>query len=144
MIEGLFWFVLSLLGNCIGCGAAGFRYFTEFSTHINLKLATQPKKQKHLKYYVVRNKEGKWSKGPSIPWKGSGKCSSDSQIIIPHICTQWLNKIDFHENHLYDLFYFIANTGSLTFGYNRSFHMISNEVVDFLISKPICVSNTTG
>ena len=38
-----------ILGNCVGCGASGFRYFTEFSTHINLKLATQPKKQKHLK-----------------------------------------------------------------------------------------------
>ncbi|TKC41278.1 hypothetical protein EI555_021042, partial [Monodon monoceros] len=39
-------------GNCIGCGERGFRYFTEFSNHINLKLTTQPKKQKHLKYYL--------------------------------------------------------------------------------------------
>uniref|UniRef100_A0A2K6EFX7 GREB1 like retinoic acid receptor coactivator n=1 Tax=Propithecus coquereli TaxID=379532 RepID=A0A2K6EFX7_PROCO len=41
-------------GNCIGCGERGFRYFTEFSNHINLKLTTQPKKQKHLKYYLVK------------------------------------------------------------------------------------------
>uniref|UniRef100_G1R543 GREB1 like retinoic acid receptor coactivator n=1 Tax=Nomascus leucogenys TaxID=61853 RepID=G1R543_NOMLE len=56
-------------GNCIGCGERGFRYFTEFSNHINLKLTTQPKKQKHLKYYLVRSSQGVLSKGPLICWK---------------------------------------------------------------------------
>eukprot|EP00794_Sanderia_malayensis_P004602 gene4602-5207_t len=63
--------MLGFSGNCIGCGATGFRYFTEFSTHINLKLATQPKKQKHLKYYILKDKDGKWTKGALIPWKGT-------------------------------------------------------------------------
>lgn len=58
-------------GNCIGCGERGFRYFTEFSNHINLKLTTQPKKQKHLKYYLVRTSQGVLSKGPLICWKGN-------------------------------------------------------------------------
>ena len=57
-------------GNCVGCGEKGFRYFTEFSHHINLKLTTQAKKQKHLKYYIVRNKQGQLVRGPNIPWKG--------------------------------------------------------------------------
>lgn len=57
-------------GNCIGCGERGFRYFTEFSNHINLKLTTQPKKQKHLKYHLIRNAQGVLSKGPLICWKG--------------------------------------------------------------------------
>ena len=65
--------MLGFSGNCIGCGATGFRYFTEFSTHINLKLATQPKKQKHLKYYILKDKDGKWTKGALIPWKGTGE-----------------------------------------------------------------------
>ncbi|XP_035556647.1 protein GREB1 isoform X4 [Canis lupus dingo] len=58
-------------GNCVGCGKKGFCYFTEFSNHINLKLTTQPKKQKHLKYYLVRNAQGALTKGPLICWKGS-------------------------------------------------------------------------
>lgn len=60
-------------GNCVGCGKKGFCYFTEFSNHINLKLTTQPKKQKHLKYYLVRNAQGALTKGPLICWKGSGE-----------------------------------------------------------------------
>lgn len=60
-------------GNCVGCGKKGFCYFTEFSNHINLKLSTQPKKQKHLKYYLVRNAQGALTKGPLICWKGSGE-----------------------------------------------------------------------
>ncbi|XP_057314871.1 GREB1-like protein isoform X2 [Hydractinia symbiolongicarpus] len=63
--------MLGFSGNCIGCGATGFRYFTEYSTHINLKLATQPKKQKHLKYYIAKNQDGKFGRGPLIPWKGT-------------------------------------------------------------------------
>uniref|UniRef100_A0A8D2JA07 GREB1 like retinoic acid receptor coactivator n=1 Tax=Varanus komodoensis TaxID=61221 RepID=A0A8D2JA07_VARKO len=63
--------LLGFSGNCIGCGERGFRYFTEFSNHINLKLATQPKKQKHLKYYLVRSSQGVLSKGPLICWKGN-------------------------------------------------------------------------
>ncbi|XP_028930151.2 protein GREB1 isoform X3 [Ornithorhynchus anatinus] len=77
--------LLGFSGNCIGCGKKGFCYFTEFSNHINLKLTTQPKKQKHLKYYLVRNAHGVLMKGPLICWKGSefrsrqsssGPCSS--------------------------------------------------------------------
>ncbi|XP_078360674.1 GREB1-like protein isoform X2 [Oculina patagonica] len=65
--------MLGFSGNCIGCGAKGFRYFTEFSSHINLKLATQPKKQKHLKYYIVSEPGGRVRKGPAIPWKVEGR-----------------------------------------------------------------------
>ncbi|XP_028925448.1 GREB1-like protein isoform X3 [Ornithorhynchus anatinus] len=61
--------LLGFSGNCIGCGERGFRYFTEFSNHINLKLTTQPKKQKHLKYYLVRNAQGVLTRGPLICWK---------------------------------------------------------------------------
>ncbi|XP_006869510.1 PREDICTED: protein GREB1 isoform X1 [Chrysochloris asiatica] len=63
--------LLGFSGNCVGCGKKGFCYFTEFSNHINLKLTTQPKKQKHLKYYLVRNAHGTLTKGPLICWKGS-------------------------------------------------------------------------
>lgn len=73
-------------GNCIGCGERGFRYFTEFSNHINLKLTTQPKKQKHLKYYLVRTSQGVLSKGPLICWKGNqiprGGGEGDSVMVI--------------------------------------------------------------
>ncbi|KAM3866398.1 GREB1-like protein [Diretmus argenteus] len=61
--------LLGFSGNCVGCGEKGFRYFTEFSNHINLKLSTQPKKQKHLKYYLVKNSQGALCKGPIICWK---------------------------------------------------------------------------
>uniref|UniRef100_A0A3Q4GXQ4 GREB1 like retinoic acid receptor coactivator n=1 Tax=Neolamprologus brichardi TaxID=32507 RepID=A0A3Q4GXQ4_NEOBR len=61
--------LLGFSGNCVGCGEKGFRYFTEFSNHINLKLSTQPKKQKHLKYYLVKNSQGALCKGPLICWK---------------------------------------------------------------------------
>ncbi|XP_030629772.1 GREB1-like protein [Chanos chanos] len=61
--------LLGFSGNCVGCGEKGFRYFTEFSNHINLKLSTQPKKQKHLKYYLVKNSMGALCKGPLICWK---------------------------------------------------------------------------
>uniref|UniRef100_A0A3Q1HGH0 GREB1 like retinoic acid receptor coactivator n=1 Tax=Anabas testudineus TaxID=64144 RepID=A0A3Q1HGH0_ANATE len=64
--------LLGFSGNCVGCGEKGFRYFTEFSNHINLKLSTQPKKQKHLKYYLVKNSQGALCKGPLICWKGKG------------------------------------------------------------------------
>lgn len=60
-------------GNCVGCGEKGFRYFTEFSNHINLKLSTQPKKQKHLKYYLVKNTQGALCKGALICWKGTAR-----------------------------------------------------------------------
>uniref|UniRef100_A0A8C9SI56 GREB1 like retinoic acid receptor coactivator n=1 Tax=Scleropages formosus TaxID=113540 RepID=A0A8C9SI56_SCLFO len=63
--------LLGFLGNCVGCGEKGFRYFTEFCNHINLKLSTQPKKQKHLKYYLLRNSQGALCKGPLISWKGN-------------------------------------------------------------------------
>uniref|UniRef100_A0A4W3I601 Growth regulating estrogen receptor binding 1 n=1 Tax=Callorhinchus milii TaxID=7868 RepID=A0A4W3I601_CALMI len=65
--------LLGFSGNCVGCGEKGFRYFTEFSNHINLKLTTQPKKQKHLKYYLLRNAQGCLAKGPLICWKGTGE-----------------------------------------------------------------------
>ncbi|XP_069829263.1 protein GREB1 isoform X2 [Dendropsophus ebraccatus] len=63
--------LLGFSGNCVGCGEKGFRYFTEFSNHINLKLTTQPKKQKHLKYYLIRNTQGCLTKGALISWKGT-------------------------------------------------------------------------
>ncbi|KAM4694414.1 protein GREB1 [Discoglossus pictus] len=63
--------LLGFSGNCVGCGEKGFRYFTEFSNHINLKLTTQPKKQKHLKYYLIRNAQGGLTKGALISWKGT-------------------------------------------------------------------------
>uniref|UniRef100_A0A4W4EC52 GREB1 N-terminal domain-containing protein n=1 Tax=Electrophorus electricus TaxID=8005 RepID=A0A4W4EC52_ELEEL len=65
--------LLGFSGNCVGCGEKGFRYFTEFSNHINLKLTTQPKKQKHLKYHLLRSAQGVLVKGPPICWKGISK-----------------------------------------------------------------------
>ncbi|KAM6942963.1 protein GREB1 [Xenentodon cancila] len=62
--------LLGFSGNCMGCGEKGFRYFTEFSNHINLKLSIQPKKQKHLKYHLYRNKQGILVKGAPICWRG--------------------------------------------------------------------------
>ncbi|TRY59661.1 hypothetical protein DNTS_027402 [Danionella cerebrum] len=62
--------LLGFSGNCMGCGEKGFRYFTEFANHINLKLSTQPKKQKHLKYHLLRNAQGILVKGSPICWKG--------------------------------------------------------------------------
>uniref|UniRef100_A0A8C2QM06 Growth regulation by estrogen in breast cancer-like n=1 Tax=Cricetulus griseus TaxID=10029 RepID=A0A8C2QM06_CRIGR len=73
--------LLGFSGNCIGCGERGFRYFTEFSNHINLKLTTQPKKQKHLKYYLVRTSQGVLSKGPLICWK---ECRSRQSSAVCH------------------------------------------------------------
>ncbi|XP_024840283.1 GREB1-like protein isoform X4 [Bos taurus] len=73
--------LLGFSGNCIGCGERGFRYFTEFSNHINLKLTTQPKKQKHLKYYLVRSSQGVLSKGPLICWK---ECRSRQSSTTCH------------------------------------------------------------
>ncbi|XP_060099896.1 GREB1-like protein [Heteronotia binoei] len=73
--------LLGFSGNCIGCGEKGFRYFTEFSNHINLKLTTQPKKQKHLKYYLVRSTQGVLSKGPLICWK---ECRSRQSSAVSH------------------------------------------------------------
>lgn len=79
-------------GNCIGCGEKGFRYFTEFSNHINLKLITQPKKQKHLKCYLIKNAQGSLTKGPLICWKGTGEIG---------IMSFYLNKYLEHEfNHI--------------------------------------------
>ncbi|XP_051795824.1 protein GREB1 [Acanthochromis polyacanthus] len=63
--------LLGFSGNCMGCGEKGFRYFTEFSNHINLKLSTQPKKQKHLKYHLYRNNQGMLVKGAPISWRGN-------------------------------------------------------------------------
>ncbi|XP_045065103.1 protein GREB1 [Coregonus clupeaformis] len=62
--------LLGFSGNCMGCEEKGFRYFTEFSNHINLKLSTQPKKQKHLKYHLYRNSHGQLVRGAAISWKG--------------------------------------------------------------------------
>ncbi|XP_067873704.1 protein GREB1 [Heterodontus francisci] len=79
--------LLGFSGNCIGCGEKGFRYFTEFSNHINLKLITQPKKQKHLKCYLIKNAQGCLTKGPLICWKGTEgrtqQSSSSSTSSIP-------------------------------------------------------------
>lgn len=56
------------VGDCVGCGRR-FRFFTEFSHHINLKLATQPKKQKHLKYYIETTSNGELIRGKPLGWK---------------------------------------------------------------------------
>uniref|UniRef100_A0A9J8CFX7 Growth regulating estrogen receptor binding 1 n=1 Tax=Cyprinus carpio carpio TaxID=630221 RepID=A0A9J8CFX7_CYPCA len=69
--------LLGFSGNCMGCGEKGFRYFTEFADHINLKLTTQPKKQKHLKYHLLRNAQGILVKGAPICWKGIGKIAQE-------------------------------------------------------------------
>lgn len=66
----------------MGCGEKGFRYFTEFSNHINLKLSTQPKKQKHLKYYLIKNSQGALCKGPLICWKGKKKRRKKKNIHL--------------------------------------------------------------
>ncbi|KAK5624201.1 hypothetical protein CRENBAI_000019 [Crenichthys baileyi] len=63
--------LLGFSGNCMGCGEKGFRYFTDFSNHINLKLSTQPKKQKHLKYHLYRNNQSILVKGAPICWRGN-------------------------------------------------------------------------
>lgn len=77
-------------GNCVGCGKKGFCYFTEFSSHMNLKVTTQPKKQKHLKYYLIRNAQGALTKGPLICWKGSGEqgvgCEKGAPPSEPGAC----------------------------------------------------------
>ncbi|XP_040925881.1 protein GREB1 [Betta splendens] len=62
--------LLGFSGNCVGCGERGFSYFTEFSNHINLKLCTQPKKQKHLRYHLHRNSQGVLVRGAPICWRG--------------------------------------------------------------------------
>ncbi|KAM6150075.1 protein GREB1 [Erethizon dorsatum] len=83
--------LLGFSGNCVGCGRTGFCYFTEFSSHINLKLSTQPKKQKHLKYYLVRNAQGALTQGPAICWKGAefrsrqASASASSSPVLPQL-----------------------------------------------------------
>ncbi|XP_070397746.1 GREB1-like protein isoform X4 [Nothobranchius furzeri] len=80
--------LLGFSGNCVGCGEKGFRYFTEFSNHINLKLSTQPKKQKHLKYYLVKNSQGALCKGPLICWKGP------KQLSFTYLCSMACESLD--------------------------------------------------
>uniref|UniRef100_A0A667ZGL6 Growth regulating estrogen receptor binding 1 n=1 Tax=Myripristis murdjan TaxID=586833 RepID=A0A667ZGL6_9TELE len=82
--------LLGFSGNCMGCGEKDFRYFTEFSNHINLKLSTQPKKQKHLKYHLYRNNQGVLVKGAPICWRGHGKRERQSKIgcgLTIELCT---------------------------------------------------------
>uniref|UniRef100_A0A674EL64 Growth regulating estrogen receptor binding 1 n=1 Tax=Salmo trutta TaxID=8032 RepID=A0A674EL64_SALTR len=73
--------LLGFSGICMGCGEKGFRYFTEFSNHINLKLSTQPKKQKLLKYHLYRNDQGQLVRGAAICWKGLGKTAGGSSAL---------------------------------------------------------------
>uniref|UniRef100_A0A3P9P827 Growth regulating estrogen receptor binding 1 n=1 Tax=Poecilia reticulata TaxID=8081 RepID=A0A3P9P827_POERE len=75
--------LLGFSGNCLGCGEKGFRYFTEFSNHINLKLSTQPKKQKHLKYHLYRNNQGMLVKGAPICWRGNGSHAEPQTADAP-------------------------------------------------------------
>lgn len=60
----------------MGCGEKSFRYFTDFANHINLKLSSQPKKQKHLKYLLYRNSQSVLVRGAPICWRGHGETSS--------------------------------------------------------------------
>lgn len=69
----------------MGCGEKGFRYFTEFSNHINLKLSIQPKKQKYLKYSLYRNSQGVLVKGAPISWVGHG----ERRAHMLHVFQQW-------------------------------------------------------
>ncbi|XP_063039766.1 protein GREB1 [Engraulis encrasicolus] len=75
--------LLGFAGNCMGCGEKGFRYFTEFSNHINLKLTTQPKKQKHLKYHLHRNAQGHLLRGPLIRWRGAEARVRHTAAVVP-------------------------------------------------------------
>nr|DBA25765.1 TPA: hypothetical protein GDO54_010114 [Pyxicephalus adspersus] len=93
--------LLGFSGNCVGCGEKGFRYFTEFSNHINLKLTTQPKKQKHLKYFLVRNTQGCLTRGALISWKGTGdngyppaNAGASYQNMNGTCCTQQQSKVN--------------------------------------------------
>jgi hypothetical protein len=81
--------VLGFSGCCVGCGNAHFRYFTEFATHINLVLATQPKKQKHLKFYIIRDNLGRLCRGPRILWRGICtyvSCLNPLNCNVPKFC----------------------------------------------------------
>lgn len=60
-------------GNCVGCGRQGFRYFTEFCHHCNMKLTTQPKKQKHIRFYVIRSPAGVLTRGDPILWRAESR-----------------------------------------------------------------------
>uniref|UniRef100_A0A8C6NI26 Growth regulating estrogen receptor binding 1 n=1 Tax=Nothobranchius furzeri TaxID=105023 RepID=A0A8C6NI26_NOTFU len=73
--------LLGFSGNCMGCGEKGFRYFTEFSNHINLKLSTQPKKQKHLKYHLYQNNQGVLVRGAPICWRGNAASSVTESMV---------------------------------------------------------------
>jgi len=75
--------VAGFSGACVGCGEKGFRYFTEFANHINLKLSTQPKKQKHLKHLLLRNSQGALVRGPAISWRGHGENLTTCRPNIP-------------------------------------------------------------
>ncbi|KAL2098575.1 hypothetical protein ACEWY4_005055 [Coilia grayii] len=75
--------LLGFAGNCMGCGEKGFRYFTEFSNHINLKLSTQPKKQKHLKYHLLRNAQGLLVRGPLIRWRATDNRVRQTGAVVP-------------------------------------------------------------
>lgn len=137
----IFCFVLpGFSGNCIGCGERGFRYFTEFSNHINLKLTTQPKKQKHLKYYLVRSSQGVLSKGPLICWKGNKGALSIRGVLC---CYGWcwmkncwllLEMYAFKSNYLKGKF----SLTSLKFGFcQRSLSLNNNcVIVNTLLSSP--------
>ncbi|XP_029948025.1 protein GREB1 [Salarias fasciatus] len=95
--------LLGFSGNCMGCGEKGFRYFTEFSNHINLKLSTQPKKQKHLKYHLYRNSQGVLVKGAPIYWRGTdGRMRQvSSSLTESHLTTdeQPPNQASSHASH---------------------------------------------
>ncbi|XP_041109472.1 protein GREB1-like isoform X2 [Polyodon spathula] len=79
--------LLGFSGDCVGCGEKGFRYFTEFSNHINLNVTTQPKKQKHLRCYLIRNAHGGLTQGPLICWRGTemrgSQTSSSPNTSLP-------------------------------------------------------------
>ncbi|XP_051780863.1 protein GREB1 [Erpetoichthys calabaricus] len=89
--------LLGFSGNCVGCGEKGFRYFTEFSNHINLKLTTQPKKQKHLRYLLIRNAQGTLVKGPLICWKGTEtrgrQGESGASVCISSLPSHGINQL---------------------------------------------------
>uniref|UniRef100_A0A3B3RM41 Protein GREB1-like n=1 Tax=Paramormyrops kingsleyae TaxID=1676925 RepID=A0A3B3RM41_9TELE len=73
--------LLGFLGNCVGCGRGGFRYFTEFSIHINLKPSGQPMKQKYLQCHLHRDACGRLVTGPPICWRTAGRMMGCCPVV---------------------------------------------------------------
>uniref|UniRef100_A0A4W5QQF8 Growth regulating estrogen receptor binding 1 n=1 Tax=Hucho hucho TaxID=62062 RepID=A0A4W5QQF8_9TELE len=107
--------LLGFSGNCMGCEEKGFRYFTEFSNHINLKLSTQPKKQKHLKYHLYKDSQGQLVRGAAICWKGLGNTSRGKCTVfrVPYEIMNEGMLIVFQEEMILYIMYFACTSRSI-------------------------------